>query len=297
MRWASVCIFVVAMAGVSFGQRPTTLPSDAWAQMLKDRKFASAITYEAGESPWKPVGIPGMVVMDKEFPYAGQQAVAIQIPGSGAETGIQQAGLSIEKGKKYTGRIVLSADEGVAPVVVQLALHDGQMLTQRIDQIGTEYKTFPLEFTAPISSNDVRLEILSNAGPGILRIGAVSLMPADNVKGFRADVVAKMKEQKTAGYLWHVEVSDFEAGLGNDPDRRAPEARRANRGTANDFGLHDFLDLMEAMGSQGLLVTRADSPELQQYVTAPATSPMGKRRAENGREKPWTNVSFSIGNW
>ena len=51
----------------------------------------------------------------------------------------------------------------------------------------------PLVFTARGSTTAGRIEI-SRQRPGTLRIGAVSLMPADNIEGFRADTVALMRE-------------------------------------------------------------------------------------------------------
>lgn len=289
MNWARFSIIVLVLGSHALGQS-TTQPSAAWAEMVQDRKFALAVSDEPKGSPWKPIGIPGMVSMDKEFPYVGKQALAVQIPGSGAETGVSQAGLKVTKGIKYTGRIVLAADEGVAPVVVQLSLHDGQMLTQRIEQVGTDYKAYPLEFTAPITSNDVRLEIISNAGPGVLRVGAVSLMPADQVKGFQAQAVAKLKESKATSFEWKLSPWDWKTGLDKDRDRRAPEASQNAGVEPHDVGIHEFMDLMSLIGTEAVIVADKDADALREYVAGSADTPMGKLRGANGHVAPWTNV-------
>ena len=50
--------------------------------------------------------------------------------------------------------------------------------------LGATYAKFPLKFTAGADNDDGRIEI-SGTGQGSFHIGAVSLMPADNIHGFR----------------------------------------------------------------------------------------------------------------
>ena len=52
---------------------------------------------------------------------------------------------------------------------------------------------FPLHFHAQGDSDDARLEIVGT-GHGSFHIAAVSLMPANNVQGFRAEVIAQLKQ-------------------------------------------------------------------------------------------------------
>jgi alpha-L-arabinofuranosidase len=57
------------------------------------------------------------------------------------------------------------------------------MQTVLINKVGPEYRKVPLCFEAGGDSDDVQLEIVGT-GTGSFHIGAVSLMPADNVRPF-----------------------------------------------------------------------------------------------------------------
>src|SRR6185437_13877119 len=99
--------------------------------------------------------------------------------------GIEQTGLSLVKGKKYTGRIYLRGTTG-SKVKVSLIWGEGAS-DRQIVSFGTltsEYKEVPLSFTAGADTNQAKLEI-TGTGSGNFHIGTVSLMPADNVQGFR----------------------------------------------------------------------------------------------------------------
>ncbi len=298
-----------------------------WAEMIQDRKFFYPVTDEFKPfstredpnwgtgpflvltgSPWKVIGLPGLVKMETEAPFVGKQSVSIIIPGSGAETGISQDGLKLVAGKKYVGRIVLAASgEEVAPVIVQLALPDGKVLTRQINDLSTDYKTFPLEFTSPIAAENARIEIISNAGPGTVFIGAISLMPADNIHGFRADTVALLKELNSPIYRWpggnFVSGYDWRDGIGTDPDKRAPKSNPAWAEIEhNDVGIHEFMVLMQLINAEpfvalnmGLGSVEEAAKEVEYVVGSPDTE-MGKLRAANGHAEPWTVKYWAVGN-
>lgn len=296
-----------------------------WAEMLDDRKFCFPVTDEfkptttltdanwgAGPykiptgSPWKVLGQPGMTKMEKEGAFVGEHSVAIIIPGSGAEQGISQEGLAVVKDKKYVGRIVLAGEGEVAPIVVQLAFPDGKLVTRSIESVTDEFKTYPLEFVAPASSDNVRFEIVSNAN-GLLRIGAVSLMPADNIDGLRPDVLALLKELNSPIYRWpggnFVSGYDWRHGLGADRDKRAPQRNPAWAGIeSNDFGIHEFMDLMQKLGAEPFIALNMglgsveDAVKEVEYLIGSPDSPMGKLRTQNGRAEPWKVNYWAVGN-
>ena len=178
-----------------------------WAEMLDDRKFYNDVNSKApaaggrrggggrGGRPaaqWRPIGPDDAVVMDRKNPYVGVHTPLIQLAGSDAR-GIQQGGIALRKGKAYTGRVVLAGSPG-SKVTLSLVWGDGPGGKQSvaIPAVGAAYAKFPLKFTAGADNNDARLEI-SGTGQGSFHIGAVSLMPADNIHGFRPDVIALLK--------------------------------------------------------------------------------------------------------
>ncbi len=96
---------------------------------------------------------------------------------------IGQAGLGLQKGRKYVGRVWLSGAAEAGPVEVSLVRGDGPIdrQTVTIKQLTADYVKTPLEFTAA----PIRMRVAWNAaaGRGSFRVGTVSLMPADNVHG------------------------------------------------------------------------------------------------------------------
>jgi alpha-L-arabinofuranosidase len=276
-----------------------------WAEMLEDRKFF----YPVGgkESPWKAVGEAGNIRMNPVLPYVGVQAPEIRTKGDGAPGGIVQEDLAVIAGKSYVGRIVLAGDPGSVPVEVSLIWGPGPADRQTVElrDMGADFKTFPLAFTAAASSDKAGLQI-AGRGRESFRVGAVSLMPADNVEGFRADVLQLLKDLNSPVYRWpggnFVSGYDWRDGLG-DPDRRPPRKNPAWLGVEpNDVGIHEFLRFCELVGTdpyitvnsgQGNESLAADEVE---YVNGPADSVMGARRGKNGHPAPWKVRLWSIGN-
>jgi len=276
-----------------------------WAEMLEDRKFY----YPVGDkdSPWKAVGDARNVRMNPIRPYVGVHAPEIRLRGNGDAGGVVQENLAVIKGKGYTGRIVLAADPGALPIRVSLVwgagTNDRQTLT--ISDLTTSYKTVPLSFKAEASSAAARLEIASTGKEAFL-VGTLSLMPEDNVDGFRPDVLKVLKELDSPVYRWpggnFVSGYNWRDGLG-DPDKRPPRKNPAWLGVEHhDVGIHEFLNFCRLLGTdpyisvnsgQGNETQAADEVE---YANGAAETPMGRLRAANGHPQPWVVKFWSIGN-
>ncbi|MDD8026434.1 MAG: alpha-L-arabinofuranosidase C-terminal domain-containing protein [Acidobacteriota bacterium] len=276
-----------------------------WSEMLEDRKFYHPVGGK--ESPWKTVGEARNVRMNPVLIYAGVPAPEIRMMGDGTPGGIVQDDLAVVAGKSYVGRIVLAGDPEAVPVEVSLVWGPGadDRRTLAFRDVRADYKTFPLAFTAEGSSDKARLEIVSR-GRESFRVAAASLMPADNVEGFRPDVLDLLKKLNAPVYRWpggnFVSGYDWKDGLG-DPDRRPPRKNPAWLGIEpNDVGIHEFLRFCELIGTdpyitvnsgQGNETMAADEVE---YVNGPADSVGGARRAANGHPAPWKARLWSIGN-
>ncbi|MCP5110191.1 MAG: alpha-N-arabinofuranosidase, partial [bacterium] len=190
-----------------------------WAEMLEDRKFYYPVRGEAqpwemytpgprsyaGEghpyellvrSPWMILGDKHRVAMVTGNSYVGEHTPKVMLPGEEKMVaGITQERLGLVKGKRYTGRIVLAGDAEAAPIQVSLVWGGGasDRQTTTISEISSDYTKYPFSFTAGASTDNGRLEIVGT-GSGSFLIGAVSLMPADNIRGWRADTVALLKQ-------------------------------------------------------------------------------------------------------
>ena len=301
-----------------------------WAEMLEDRKFYYPVTGEApawtmykpgmrswdGEghpyelltrSPWMIIGDKKGVSMVSKNSYVGEHTSRIALSGNEKPGGLLQERLGLVRGKQYTGRIVLAGDPKAAPIEVGLAWGGGasDRDTVVIDKIGKSYAKYPLRFTARDSTDNGRLEIVGK-GKGHFLIGTVSLMPADNILGWRADTVALLKELNSQVYRWpggnFVSGYDWKDGIG-DPDRRPARKNPAWKGIEhNDVGLHEFLELCREINAEafiavntGLGDAKAAAEEIE-YVNGGADTPMGKLRAKNGRPKPFGVKWWAIGN-
>jgi alpha-N-arabinofuranosidase len=276
-----------------------------WAEMLEDRKFFYPVN--TPESVWKSLGEPHSVWMNPVVAYVGSQAVEVRLTGDGRPGGISQGDLAISKGKSYVGRVVLSADPGALPVQVSLVWGEGaeDRHTVGLADMGRDYRTFPLSFRAGASTENARLEVWSS-GSESFRVGTISLMPADNVGGFRPDVLALLKELDSPVYRWpggnFVSGYSWKDGIG-DPDRRPPRKNPAWLGIEhNDVGLHEFLDLCRLIKTEPYITVNSGqgsetmAAEEVEYVNGGSSTPMGGWRAENGRLEPWGVKWWSVGN-
>jgi alpha-N-arabinofuranosidase len=276
-----------------------------WAEMLEDRKFY----YPVGgkESPWKAMGDPGNVRMNPILAYVGVHAPEIRLKGDGTPGGLVQGGLALVAGREYAGRLVISADPSALPIQVGLVWGTGagDRQTVAVGEAGSDYRTVPLAFRAGATTEDARLEITS-AGKEAFRVGTVSLMPADNVDGFRPEVLQVLRELDAPVYRWpggnFVSGYDWTDGVG-DRDRRPPRKNPAWLGVEhNDVGVHEFLRFCELLGTEPYIaVNSGQGNELQaaaevEYVNGPPETPMGRRRAANGHPAPWKVTFWSVGN-
>jgi alpha-N-arabinofuranosidase len=292
-----------------------------WAEMLADRKFYSPITSTPDPAPraaqgggggargqvaaarWRPVGPDDAVTMDKQKPYVGEQSPRVALDGA-TPRGIRQAGLQLVSGKKYTGRIVVRGTAG-AHVSVALVWGAGDADRQVIKLPVTEaYKTIPLSFSAPTDTANAALEI-TGTGSGDFHVGAVSLMPADNVKGFRPDVIALFKQinmgfwryggNYTSNIIWYHTVGDM--------DKRPTDWDSAwGAAQPNDLGMDEFMTFCKLIGVDAYISVNAglgdshSAAEEVEYINGAATTHMGALRAKNGHPEPYHVKFWNIGN-
>lgn len=300
-----------------------------WAEMLEDRKFFYPVTGEApawtmftpgkrsweGEghpyelltsSPWMILGEKKAVRMVRENAYVGEHTPRIDTSPE-KPAGIAHERLGLVEGKDYQGRIVLAGDPAAAPIEVSLVWGSGasDRHTVRILQIGRDYRKYPLRFRSGGSTDNGRLEIVGR-GKGHFLVGAVSLMPADNIRGWRADTLALLRELNSPVYRWpggnFVSGYDWKDGIG-DPDRRPPRKNPAWKGIEhNDVGLHEFVELCRLIGAEPFVAVNTGlgtvelAAEQIEYANGDPSTRMGRLRAQNGHPAPFGVKFWAIGN-
>jgi len=301
-----------------------------WAEMLEDRKFFYPVdgtepAWKAAEgnpppeengelpfkiliaSPWKILGDRQSVTMIREGVWTGEHDVAIVGGATDQPNGIYQDGLALESGRSYTGRIVVKKLEGTPTLRISLRANMNTTVRQQtvIEPLTPDFATFTFSFTADETSGNGAL-VLEVISQGRIQIGAVSLMPGDNVEGFRADTLALLKSLNAPVYRWpggnFVSGYDWRDGIG-ERDRRPPRKNPAWTGVeSNDVGIHEFLRFCELVQAEPYVAINTglgsveSGASLVRYVTAPPDTPEGAERARNGRTQPWSVRWWCVGN-
>ena len=277
-----------------------------WAEMLADRKFYYDV--DARESPWKTFGLDVKVVMDKENPFCGEHSPKIVLDEGDYVGSITQRFLAFQKDRKYSGYIWLKCDGEIKDVRIMLdSRFAGRIALFKMIKIPVKSGDFyrqEFEFEGP---QDAEGQLtITVEGTGNVTIGTVSLMPADNVNGMRADTLQLLKELNSPIYRWpggnFVSGYDWRDGVG-ERDRRPPRKNPAWRGVEhNDFGLDEFMTFCKELGTEPYIAVNTGAGEVDnalaelQYANGPADSDMGKLRAKNGHAEPYNVKFWGIGN-
>jgi len=285
-----------------------------WAEMLSDRKFFYPVDSSEELVPenrkrnfnwWRPVGPDSSLVMDRGRAFVGEHAPVVQLVME-TPRGITQSGLSLRKDRKYTGRIALAGGPE-ARVQVSLIWDEGpnDRQTIAISSLSHEYTKFPLNLTSKADTENGRLEIVGT-GEGFLAIGVASLMPSDNLDGFRADMITLLKGLDSGIYRWpggnFVSNYDWRDGVG-DRDKRPPRYDYAwHTVEYNDVGTDEFMTLCRLLIIDPFICVNAglgdahSAAQWVEYTNGSLSTPMGRWRAANGHEEPYDVKWWGVGN-
>jgi alpha-L-arabinofuranosidase len=136
-------------------------------------------------------------------------------------------------------------------------------------------------------------------------VGERSSIP--NVRGFRNDVIAALRELHVPVVRWpggcFADEYHWRDGIG--PRASRPVTLNTNWGgvpESNAFGTHEFLDFAELIGADayvnGNLGTGSarEMAEWLQYMTSDKATSLTAERTRNGHPKPWKIAYFAVGN-
>jgi alpha-N-arabinofuranosidase len=285
-----------------------------WSEMLSDRKFFYPVDSSEQLEPvntrrfvnrWRPVGPDEFVTMDTGKSYVGEHSPLVRLE-SDVPHGIAQSGLALRKGRSYTGRIVLEGNPGAK---IEISLIWGPEPGDRkrivISYLAAGYAKYPLNFTSGGETDEGRLEI-TGTGEGSFHVGAVSLMPADNLYGFRADIITLLKELDSGTYRWpggnFVSGYDWRDGIG-DPDKRPPRYDYAWKTVEyNDVGIDEFMTLCRLINIDPYICVNIgfgdaySAAQWVEYCNGAVDTPMGRLRVANGHREPYNIKWWGIGN-
>ena len=298
-----------------------------WCEMLDDRKFYYAVQPKPAEDPnatqrepggfgggrrrgvgpgrWNPIGPVDSVVMDTNSPFVGDQTPLIKLAGD-EPRGIRQTGISLIEGKTYNGRIQLAGDS-TAKVAINIVWGTGADAIRQsvvLGQLSAEYKKFTFTFQAQ-KTGTAQIEIVGT-GTGSFHVGAVSLMPDDNLNGWRPDAIAALKSLRSGVYRWpggnFISAHEWRNALG-DPDKRPTVWDPVWRAIQpNDIGTDEFMTMCRLLEVEPYITVNAgtgdawSAAEYVEYANGDANTPMGKQRAANGHPEPYQVKFWGIGN-
>ena len=291
-----------------------------WAEMLDDRKFYYPVVSPQHDVPpppnvegrpgvsyrkWRPIGGDDAVVMDKEAPFVGLQSASVALSGS-APRGFGQDGIGVARGRRYTGHLWLSGDPGASVTVTLIwGVGPADRQTVTLSAPGQEWQRAAFAFAPAADTLDARLEI-TGTGSGRFRVGAISLMPADNINGWRADTTAIARSLKSG--FWRLPGGNFLSNWDwhqaiGPRDRRSPMFDYAwSAMQTNDLGMDEWMELTRILGVEPYVTVNAglgdanSAAEEVEYLNGPVTSAWGAKRAANGHPEPYGVRWWNIGN-
>ncbi|HEX2010768.1 MAG TPA: alpha-L-arabinofuranosidase C-terminal domain-containing protein [Roseateles sp.] len=160
----------------------------------------------------------------------------------------------------------------------------------------------------PVIHRNIYGQFAEHLGTGIYEgmwVGPESKIP--NVRGWRKDVVAALKELKVPLVRWpggcFADEYHWREGIG--PRNKRPVKVNTHWGGVqenNAVGTHEFFDLVEQLGAEayvnGNLGTGSaqEMAEWLEYMTAEGKSTLTDLRRKNGRDKPFRVHYFAVGN-
>lgn len=291
-----------------------------WAEMLDDRKFYYAIVPER-EDPappasvegrpgityrkWRPIGDEAAVTMDIDDPYVGTHCPVVAVQAI-SPRGFGQGGIGVSGGKSYLGHIVVSGD---ATAQLQVALVWGADAADRqivkLPTPGSQWRSASFAFNAGADSADARFEI-TGTGTGRFRVGVVSLMPADNINGWRADTTRILRTLHSG--MWRLPGGNFLSNW-DWHDAIGPRDRRASMFDhawsamqSNDLGMDEYMELTRLIGVEPYVTVNAglgdanSAAEEVEYLNGAPESEWGAKRAANGHSAAYGVKFWNIGN-
>lgn len=282
-----------------------------WSEMIFDRKFWYAPNDK--NSPWylntrldkshQPKQNKSVLfMMDKHNPYVGEHSLLINESQYGAD--LYQLNLGIRNNMSYKGYIVLRSD---TYTTVDVTLTSFDKSEKIVLKVGKTWEKYSIEFKGFDHTNTNGILTISTKPNSKIWVGTASLMPSDNIEGFRADVLALLKGLNSPVYRWpggnFVSGYNWRDGIGQR-DKRPPRKNPAWRGVeSNDVGIHEFIRLCELLGTEPYIAVNAGLGSVEEaknqveYINGDESTPMGKLRISNGGNRtPWGVKWWSVGN-
>ncbi|MGQ3054663.1 MAG: alpha-N-arabinofuranosidase [Roseateles sp.] len=160
----------------------------------------------------------------------------------------------------------------------------------------------------PVIHRNIYGQFAEHLGTGIYEgmwVGPESKIP--NVRGWRKDVVAALKDLKVPLVRWpggcFADEYHWRDGIG--PRSKRPIKVNTHWGGVpenNAVGTHEFFDLVEQLGAEAYVNanlgtgTPQEAAEWLEYMTGEGDATIVEQRRKNGRDKPFRVHYYAVGN-
>ncbi len=285
-----------------------------WAELLNDRSFEGVVPaanwcyYDGSpdicDRAWDT---NGTWTCDTENPFNGLRSA--KLTAGPRPASLTQTGLSTKKGLTYSFSGYFRGENGVkATVRLKFRLPTGDWMTlgsARLPSPSLRWQKYSVKMVSKGQTDRAVFELAAE-GHGNLWADKLSLMPGDNLLGWRRDVVETIREVRPAVIRWGGSTVDpggyqWEKGIG-DRDLRTPWLNRNwGRIDPNDVGIDEFCQFCELTGVEPLVCASfaagaRSAGELVQYCNDGPGTPAGAKRAANGHAAPYKVKYWQIGN-
>ena len=295
------------------------------AQMLRNRKFAGKPNICcSAPAEWYPIGQQTIFKMSLQAYTRHSEGYHMTRahecnsmnffnPSPDREGGFGQHEVAVTEGRTYDFAIVVRT-HGPVKLAVSLTSRGGKAVyaSAVLDADAADWERYTLKLTADTTDEDADLRVCL-IGSGSLFVGAISLMPEDNFRGMRRDVIALMKEMGITILRWPGgnfagEYSWMDGLL--PADMRAPfqsylwiETQPHSMGyDYHEINTDDFVALCREIGAKPFITinpawnTPEENAAWVEYCNGDASTKYGKIRAERGFAEPYNVQLWSLGN-
>ena len=267
---------------------------------------------------WKLVrtgdAVPALA-RDDSRPYNSAHSQRIEIVGGSGTVGLSNRGLNdwgltFRAGHEYAGRLYLRREGYAGQVTVALQSGDGSQTyaSQKLGPIGDDWSRFDFSLKSSATDTNARLALWID-GPGKVWVDQVTLTGTGEELfhglPYRADIARALQDQgltllRYGGSMVNAPEYRWKKMIG-DRDLRPQYKGWWYPYSTNGFGIIDFVRFCREAGFEPVVTINieespADAADLVEYLNGPASSPWGKRRAEDGHPEPFRVQYIEIGN-
>jgi len=287
-----------------------------WAEMLNDRGFegvippANWVYYDGSptccDRAWDMSR--DWTATEDDGPFTGRRCARIVANGE-RPARLSQSGLVVKQGALYhVSGWIRSAGAMRVQVAFEARVPDGstvELATVDTWEPTAQYTRFSAKLE-PKGSSDRVAFVVRVTGKGTVWADQLSLIPEDNLRGWRTDVVEAIKVSRPSLIRWGGSVVDpgayrWKNGIG-ERDRRQPFPNVTwGRIDSNDVGIDEFCEFCALVEAEPLVcVSFSDGPasaaDLVEYCNGGPETAWGARRAANGLRAPYRVRYWQLGN-